>query len=189
MKSKATVQRRLRSLRIRYAKKYIEKSQKRKPDNCVHNHVHEYHPPTPEIVTEYELAPRRSYSLVTFKEEGPIRLCMYGADDPSEWKGDVCEKDETAEGCKYFKPKTSVAEAQEEFQDLVADDNYVYEHYREVATLQWVLGDRVSNMPFTFMDRLSLIFHSFFHSVEKPKKTPELPEAAPDDLWPEDDNP
>lgn len=187
MKTKEIIQRRLRSLRIRYAKKHIEKSQKRKPHNCVHNHIHEYHPPTPEVPMEYELAPRRSSSLVVFQEEGPIRLCMYGANDPSEWKGDVCDKDETAERCAYFNPKVSIEEAQEEFKDLVADDDYVLEHYKEVATLQWVLGERVVNMPFTFIDKMGFIWHSLFQRVKKPKKTPELPEA-PDDLWPEDDN-
>jgi hypothetical protein len=187
VKSKETIRRRLRSLRIRHAKKYIEKSQKRKPENCTYNYSHEYHAPTPEVPTEYELAPRKSSSLVVFQEEGPIKLCLYGADKPSEWKGDVCDKDETAEGCEYFKPKVTVEEAQEDFKNLVADDEYVFKNYRDIATLQWVLGERVSNMPFTLIDRVVLFWHSVFRTADKLKETPELPEA-PDDLWPEDDN-
>lgn len=187
MKSLETVERRLRTLRVRYIKQHISASQERLPKNCVFNYEQiptGYYEKSRSI--DVDIAPRSSVTLVVIQPEAPLRLCMYGAEDPSKWLGDVCDKAETARGCGWFKPKTSVDEAKDEFVSLLADDEYTYDNYRDVATLQWVLNDRVHKKALSMWERLVIWIYSFFIRVRPP--VPQLPEGEiPDDLWSDDD--
>jgi hypothetical protein len=100
---------------------------------------------------------------------------MYGADDPMNWPGDVCD-DDVAKRCKWFKPKKSAKEAHDEFMELLVDDEWVYENHRDVAALQWVLdnkGHRVSRRFLSVWERIWLWFVVCFTFVKKP--APSLP--------------
>ena len=187
MKTKEEVLARLRKLRTRYLTKYIAQSRERKPCNCVHNYVH-----NPSInfggsetkFTDIDLSLRRQTTLVVIQEDRPIGLCMYGSDDASKWQGDICDTDSRAKSCPVFAPRMDVEQAKSEFLEKLADDEYVFNTYRDVATLQWVLGERVHSIPLSLWERFVLWVNSKFWKVERVKA---LPQVETSSLWSEDD--
>ena len=154
MKTVDEVRKRLEKLRFRCLRQHVRLISSKKPQNCVHNFEHVPHPQRNEIPTEVEMVPRVVSTLVVIQPEKPIRLCMYGSDKPESWNGDICDVDDTAQICPYFKSRVSEERAVEEFDLLMVDDDYVFEHHKDIATLQWVLGERIHRTPLTKM-RLS----------------------------------
>jgi len=185
VKTQEEIEKRLRKLRERYARKYVDASQQRAHANCVFNHRHDPPPSSTAAAPRDEdlpMVPRRHVTLVVLRDDSAVHLCMYGAEDPARWAGDVCDDDATARSCKLFKPSVDMDQAKSEFLDLMADDEYVFDNYRDVATLQWVLGERVHGMPLSWIERLGFWFRS---KLSKPsKQTPLLPQGdLPGDLW------
>lgn len=189
MKSKADALKRLKKLRIRYAKNYIRCSQKREHRNCRYNHEQEPLRVWDSWVlgqntqVEAELTPCRTEIIIASNTEDPsIFYCTYGSDDPEHWEGLICDNDEIAKKCKWFVPRVSPKEAREEFLELMGDDKHVYENYRDVAVLQWVLEDRVYKHALSWWERLVLWIRL---KLSKPKPPAALPPAEdiPEDLW------
>ena len=185
MKSLNDIEKRLRKLRLRYAHKYIQKTQLRQHKNCKFNAVHKperlKYSKTPE--NEMELAPRVQQTLVILHDnDQSIHLCMYNADNETKWLGMTCDSDDIAKSCTWFKPCVSALEAKNEFLELVADDEYVFEHYRDVATLQWVIGERVHSLALTLWERVFLWFSVTFSRITKPIRQLPISEI-PKDLW------
>lgn len=185
MKTRDDIEKRLRKLRLRYAHKYVLKSQERRHRNCAFNEIHPVGE-APYTVTqsrELERAPRRQVTLVVLNDElDGVGLCMHNASDSSKWEGNTCDSDDVSRSCPLFKPRASAEEAKNGFLELVADDEYVFENYRDVATLQWVLGERVHELSLSWWERLVLWVRTAFLRVAKP--TPLLPPAPlPKDLW------
>jgi hypothetical protein len=132
--------------------------------------------------------PRTVTSLVVIQPDQKIRLCMYGSENPSEWPGNVCDTVETARECKLFQPRVSEKDAVKEFNDLMADDAWVYEHHKDIAALQWVLEERVHKIDLSAWDNLLLWFDGLMRRLFKPKMLPAKTEQAiPEDLWPDAD--
>lgn len=187
MKSEGAVRSRLVKLRKRYRNKHASNSQKRVPSNCVYNATIEpkgYR--APSVITELEMSPRIVSNLVVFQEDSSIKICTYGSENPAEWNGDVvCDSNDVAEQCKFFKAKSTYAEAAEEFDGMMEDDEFVYDNYRDVATLQWVLDDRVHLIPLTWRDRLSLLLIRFFDWMlrRNRQKLPSQLMVIPHDIW------
>lgn len=183
MKSKTDIENRLRSLRIKYAKRYISKTQARAHRNCQYNREHipkGKYEKTKSI--DVEMASKKQTTLMVIQPDYPIRLCMYGADSPSTWLGDVCDSDEIAKSCKWFKPIISAATAKDEFLKLLEDDEWVFDNYLDIVALQWVLNDRVHLMMLTWWERFKLFLFLFFFRHEK--RAPQLEAAElPTDLW------
>jgi len=181
VKSKVDILKRLKKLRIRYAKNHIKCSQERKHKNCVYNHEQ-----TPlscsNSITEVELAPREISTVILIRDNDSTFYCSYGSDDPEHWSGLICDRDEIAEKCKWFIPKVNAKEARIDFLQLIEDDKYVYENYPDLAALQWALGDRVYKHALSWWDRLVFWLWS---RVFKPKSPAALPPAEdiPEDLW------
>jgi hypothetical protein len=185
VKSRDQVESRLRKLRTRYAHKHVEASQKRCYSNCVHNQVH-----TPKkldyghsLETEFERAPRLQHTLLVLQDDQSVHICMYGAETPKTWPGDTCDAmDDKAKSCPMFKPRVSLDQARKEFEDKLADDEYVFNNFRDVATLQWVLGQRVHEIPLTLLDRFFFWLKKKFWKSEP--ALPQLPPAElPEGLW------
>jgi hypothetical protein len=183
VKSREEIEKRLKKLRVRYARKHILGSQQRLHKNCVFNREH-VPPSLPERRQgpDVHMVPRRQVTLVVLRDEAPIRLCMYGSEDASKWRGDVCDDDSVARSCKLFKASVGLEEAKQEFLDRLADDRFVFDNYRDVATLQWVLGVRVHEIPLSVWDRLSLWLSIFF--FRRPKALPPS-DFDGSDLWTE----
>ena len=184
MKTRAQVESRLKKLRSRYAHKHVEATQQRCYKNCVYNEEHapaqlEYKAP---LETEYERAPRMQQTLMVVSHDQAIHLCMYGADKPGTWPGDTCDTDDKARRCPLFKPRVTLEDARKEFLEKLADDEYVFNNYRDMATLQWVLGERVHDVPLTLFERFW-----FWLKGKLWKPIPALPQLPPPeltaDLW------
>ncbi len=119
-----------------------------------------------------------------------MHLCMYGSKNPADWPGDICDTDEKARGCGWFEPRVTLKQAREEFMDGLEDDEYVFTTYRDVATLQWVLGERVHMMGLTWFERFIFWMKSFIHKPDP--LVPQLPASLPEDIWndkPDDPHP
>lgn len=126
------------------------KSQERRHRNCAHNveHVPNRLPySSSDVPTDLDLAPRRVTTLLVVQDESPTYLCSLGSENPAEWSGTICDRDSFSDGCPYFVPRVSAEAATAEFRELLLDDGYVYEHYRDVAALQWVVEDRRPRPP------------------------------------------
>ena len=176
MKTKTQIESRLQKLRIRYAHKHIEATQSRCFKNCKYNIEH-----TPKklnyrrIETEMELAPRIQRTYLVIEDNNPtVHLCMYGAENAAKWLGETCDEDEKAKKCLMFKPIVSIEQAKSEFLEKLADDEYVFDNYRDIATLQWVLGKRIYDTPLTFFERFMFWLKTRFWKSE----TPRLPESS-----------
>lgn len=173
MKSESDIVKRLKNLRIRYAKRFIFLSQERKPENCSFNFEHESNGTYENSnFMEIDRAPKKSVTLIVIKPETPTRLCLYGSENPETWNGVICDRDEISKSCKYFIPKQSLNEAKENFLSLMSDDEYVYENYKDIATLQWVLGDRIHKFGLSLFERLIFWIFSLKLRVFKPKLIP-----------------
>ena len=181
MKSEFEIRNRLKNLRIRYTKKFIEKSQKQLPHNCVFNYEHFERIIDDRVPIEYELSPRINKTLVMIQPELPVRLCTYGSENLTKWNGDIiCDSEDVSKNCSWFKSKKSEEEAIEEFKQLVSNDDLVFKNYPDIAAIQWVLGEKSKPLKITFFSKLYLLFNKFCNKIFKPKsKTLELP----GDLW------
>lgn len=183
MKTRDDVERRLKKLRTRYAHRHVQRSQERRPGNCVYNEEHAPRKLEPSVPVEHQMAPRSQVTLVVLNEDRPVRLCMYGAES-GKWPGNICDSDGVARSCPMFKPRTSVEEARHGFMEGLADDEHVFNNYRDMATLQWVLGERVHGWPLSWWERLWLFVMGFFARTAKP--LPRGPEHTIEGLWDDD---
>ncbi len=184
MKTRSDVESRLKKLRMRYAHQHVEATQKRCFNNCEFNEVHaprhvEY---KASLETEYEVAPRHQRTLVIMGEDRAVHLCMYGATNPATWPGDTCDTDDKAKRCPMFKPRVSLEQARQEFMEKLSDDKYVFDNFRDVATLQWVLNERVHEVPLSLFERF--VFWLKFKFWKSEPALPQLPPAEiPAELW------
>lgn len=184
MKTRDEIDRRLEKLRSRYLRQHVSASQTRRPCNCVHNHEHVPTAPPRRSHTSSDIAPRKTTTLVVLREtQTSIRLCMYGSEDIQNWPGDVCDTDDTARACPYFRPRVSQDAAVEEFRGLLADDKHVLQTYPDVAALQWVLDSRVHDVPQPWHERVRTWWSKLFARTPKALPAPATPDAEPDGLW------
>lgn len=156
MKSESVVQRRAQRLRDRYLRRHVLLSQERLHRNCVYNqeHVPNGLPYSrSDLMTELDLAPRKVTTLLVIQEDRPVRICTWGlragkeAVDSVNWDRDVCDSDSVSASCSMFEARIGADEAYDEFMELLKDDKFVYENYRDLAALQWVLEDRRPRLP------------------------------------------
>ena len=206
MRSREEVLKRLKKLRGRYARQFLKVSQDRLHRNCKHNCEHLPQGQVPAAAdqdggpirmvagedVEGLIAPDRlvrfgrSVSLVVLHDPAPVRLCMYGSDNPASWAGELCDRDEKAASCPWFSPAVSLQSATAVFDGLMADDEYVYENYKDIAAIQWVLEDRVHKHRHGLWERLSWWFASFFVSRPRALPPPPVPDEDMEDIWRDD---
>ncbi len=143
MKTQDEVEKRLRKLLTRYRDRYVHEKTDRVYHNCVHNYEHKSKP-LPYSVSDRPdtgMTPARKV-LPVLSPEPTIHICMYGSKS-GEWNGDVCDAlDVRAPDCPWFKRRTGEQEAGEQFDGLMSNVRYVFDNYRDVAALQWVLDIR-----------------------------------------------
>jgi len=185
VKSKEEVLRRLKKLRARYLRQYLRLSQDRLSRNCTYNHEVLVHPVKSRISDTHDLGEARpiasARSLIVLqesREDTPVRVCLYGCKDPAEWLGELCYTKEKAESCGWFKPSKDLAEAEKEFDLLLSDDAHVYENYRDMAALQWVLEDRIHKYRPGLLERIWRWFIRS-RSIPAPKLPPPISEISP----------
>ena len=185
MKNYSDIKKRLRKLKYRYLRDHLKISQDRLFENCFHGHYH-YASPIPQkpmIPVNETLVPHHQVTLVVLQDEdknGPVPLCMYGSEDPDSWSGDLCLGDKP-KSCSVFKPRISMDEAQLEFNELLADDEYVITNMKDVAALQWVVNERISFWKLSLFEKIALWLMKIF--FRRPKLLLESTEELSDDLW------
>lgn len=117
MKNEKQVKKKMLQVKQTYLKKKI-KEEYRCPENCHYNYLHE-------------------------NEDGTVRLCLYGADNPEEWPGTICTTQDKASDCPFFEPIKSKDELKDEFESDLEDPTTVAHRYQDIAALQWVTGTPV----------------------------------------------
>ena len=114
MKDEKQVQKKLAQVRNLHLKKKI-KNEYRCPENCQFNYLHE-------------------------GDQGEVRLCLYGANNPEEWPGSICSTKENAMDCPFFEPVNTKEDLEEEFNQDTSNPEIVAHKYPDVAALRWVSG-------------------------------------------------
>lgn len=181
MKTQSEIEKRLQKLRKRYRQKYVQERIGRHHANCVYNYEH-----SPRGQFKYsrsvdvDLAPRKQTTLMVIQPEQSVRICTYGSTS-KDWNGDLCDTDEKAAGCPWFKARCSEDEVGAEFDQLMSDVEFVFENYRDMATLQWVLDirspDEVPEDPPPPLPLWKRVVRWLTVTVAGPPPAPRLPPA------------
>lgn len=140
MKKLIEIENRISKLKARNKRKYLSDNTSKLPHNCSFNHEYIPKPLSYGKEYEFEIAPRKSNSLVIIQEDLPVKICMYGSDS-SKWNGDICDDETVSSPCPFFKPVHSEEELGKEYEENTLNNEYVYENYPEVAALQWILDN------------------------------------------------
>jgi hypothetical protein len=191
VKSETIIKRRLRKLRLRYLRQYLQGIRGKCYLNCKYNyeHIPSPIPQKPGIYTagiDAKLVPRKQMTMVVMRDEQEtIRLCTYGVEKPSSWSGDFCISDDTAKTCPHFDPKVTEESAIIKFNEAMADDEFVLNNMNDLAILQWVLDMRVALIPLTLWERFNIWLSGLFKKDSKIAMPPA--EDLPGDIW--DDTP
>lgn len=187
MKSETVVKRRLKKLRIRYLRQYLQGIRGRCYLNCKYNYEHTPSPvpQKPGIYTngiDAKLIPHKQVTMVVFREEQKtVRLCVYGSENPTTWSGDICVNDDTAKSCPHFESKVTEESAIGKFNEAMADDEFVLNNMNDIAILQWVLETRVSLIPLTLWEKFTLWASGLFRKDKPTVQSAE--EDLPGDIW------
>lgn len=147
MRSRAEIEDRIRALLCAELDRRVEEASRRKPHLCKHNHRQ---PLDVRPIVDGEV--NETFNRLTDKRELPvvqtIGLCLLGAQDPTEWRGDICEDDIDARRCPYFDPTHTKADILADMTAQIADPAWVQANLPEVAALYWVLdADRSLTLP------------------------------------------
>jgi hypothetical protein len=113
-------------------------AEKRLPARCCFNHRH---PLDSRALHEGEPNETRNRVTSALGEPVPqtIGLCMYGAQDPQTWPGDLCEDEIDAQRCPLFKPHQSKDEILAEFSRQLEDLDWVRDNMPRLYELLWVI--------------------------------------------------
>ena len=167
MKSEKELKQKLRDVKTSYlVKKYKERLSK-KPCNCVHNYRY----------STVEADPDHNYKhLVEWPEEEPgqndvnpkeVGLCMLNADNPEEWGGVICDDIETAQDCPFFQAKFNREDIESEFEDELEDDKIVAHNYKDIAALQWMIGEKVYSWDLRWYQSIRVTLVFWFYKVSQ----------------------
>jgi hypothetical protein len=138
MKTEAEISVRVRDLLRSEATRRVEDASKRLPHNCRFNYRH---PLDERRNVDGEANPDYNCILPAVKNNRTIGLCMYGAENPTEWPGTICEDESDAVQCPWFDPLRTPDVVVREFQENIRDPAWLEENMPVVHTLRWVLDD------------------------------------------------
>lgn len=152
MRSEAEVKSRLRALVVQELDRRVAEAQKRKPHLCRYNYRH----PLDDRKT-VDGEPNEHYNHITVDSWVPtphtLGLCMYGQEDPEDWKGNICEDDIDAQRCPMFEPLKTKEALWLEFSEQLYTPGWVDENLPAVAELLWVL-EEITNPPIPWWKRI-----------------------------------
>lgn len=137
MKSETEISERVRDLLVAELRRRVQESTRKLPVRCKHNHRH---PLDARRTVDGE--PNSTYNQITDSKR-TIGLCMYGAEDPTEWPGNICEDEIDAMRCPYFDPVKTEEEIVDEFQQSIKDPEWLQENLPGIYELRWVLDGQV----------------------------------------------
>jgi hypothetical protein len=118
--------------------KRVAEASVRQPHKCLYNHGHTL---DTRHLLEGEANPDRN--RIVRSDGSPVDqtlgLCLYGAEDPTLWPGNICEDDIDALSCPYFTPHESVETVQKQIFLDFSNPDWVRENVPDVGALMWVL--------------------------------------------------
>jgi hypothetical protein len=135
MRTESEVQDRIRYLLSQELDRRVAEACARLPHNCGHNHKQPL-----DVRQKIEGRDNPNYNRLDREKLPVIGLCMLGAENPSEWKGTICEDPIDAQRCPYFDATHTKETVQKDFDEQIRDLGWVSENMPEVAGLLWALG-------------------------------------------------
>lgn len=166
MKPKEIIEDRLLKLKNRHRRLYVLNNTVKEPHNCKYNYEHIGNKLSYKNEIELDISPRKSNSIVILNEDKPIRLCMYGSEDPLKWSGNICDDSTVSSKCSLFISLKDTKELEDEFDSIIMDDKQTIVTYPDIASLQWVLDNRVWKLKNGLMFYVKLFFISFFYYIK-----------------------
>jgi hypothetical protein len=139
MRSEDEVQNRIRYLLTQELERRIQEAGVRLPRRCVHNHIQPL-----DLRKQVDGEVNETYNRVGGERLPVIGLCMLGAEDPTEWRGAICEDPIDAQRCPYFDSGLTKEGIKEEFQTQIKDLKWLVSELPEVYGLLWALGSQVA---------------------------------------------
>ena len=144
MRTVTDIQDRIRGLLFEELKSRVAYAEKRLPVRCSFNHRHQLDSRLTTIEGEPNEARNRITQALGEPVAQTIGLCMYGAENPEEWPGNLCEDAIDAQRCPFFKPHQSKTEIWQEFARQLEDMDWVKASMPQVYALLWVLDESVT---------------------------------------------
>lgn len=148
IRTKSQVKKKLRDAKHKYLTKRYRDKLTQCPSNCTFNYRH--------TTVDEESG-----------KEVEIGLCMYGAENPEEWPGMICDDVQTAEQCPYFSCRHDKESIRKEFDEELQDDFKVAHHYKDIAALQWVLKEKVYSWDLAWYQRLWIMMLFQIYAVSR----------------------
>ena len=152
MKNQDEIQDRIRTLLLAELDRRVTEANLRLPRRCQHNHRQPLDS-RKEVVGEpndgFNRVDRRHLPVVP-----TIGLCLLGADDPTEWRGDICDEPLDAQRCPHFTPTQAKDEILAEFRREVEDEAWLTANLPAVAALLWVVGEEAPNFHLPWWKRI-----------------------------------
>lgn len=134
---------RIRGLLFKELQRRVDYATKRLPERCIYNRRN---PLDERRLHEGDVNDgfNRVTSCPGVAVTKHIGLCMYGASNPEEWPGDICEDAIDAQRCPKFQPARTKEQILEEFTLQLRDFDWVEQNLPEVYTLMWVADSSVT---------------------------------------------
>lgn len=139
MKDEAEVRQRVRELVTAELKHRLDEAHERLPHRCTHNYRHALDT-RKTIVGESNEKYNRIGDVRHLPMSQTMGLCMLGAEDPEQWKGDLCDEPIDAQRCPYFNPRQDDPAITAEFSTNLKEPAWIEANLPAVAALLWVAG-------------------------------------------------
>ena len=129
------IRERIRKLKIKHLKKFYRKYFSVLPHNCQYNHQQKiYRDSNGKVLVDQD----------TLKPT-TVGLCLYGVDDPTQWKGDLCYLPEHAERCSLFHNPYKKEQIFDKFEEELKNPQIRAEKYKDLNELYLLLEDSSEN--------------------------------------------
>ncbi len=153
MKHADEIEARIRLLLAEALERKVAEASKRLPCRCTYNYQHNL-----DTRRQVEGDPNPNFNRITANEGEPVAqtigLCMYGAQNPEDWKGDICEDPIDAQRCPYFQPALYKEAIWRDFQTMLQDHDRLRAELPEVYGLLWALDGYTSSLKLPWWKRL-----------------------------------
>ena len=135
MKTKSDIQDRLRTIFAEELDHRAGLAHKRLPKLCA------YYYPHPLDTRPNVLGEPNTRQNCVYKDAPTIGLCLYGASNPEDWQGTICDDPIDAQRCLNFTPTHTIAQVWLEFTTQVSDPIWLKCNLPEAYGLLWVLTE------------------------------------------------
>ncbi len=153
MKHVDEIEARIRFLLAEALEKKVAEASKRLPHLCTYNFRHNL-----DTRRQVDGEPNPNFNRITEQEGEPvvqtIGLCMYGAENPEDWRGDICEDPIDAQRCPYFQPSLYKERIWRDFHAMLQDHDRLRAEMPEVYGLLWALDGYTSQLRLPWWKRL-----------------------------------